>query len=114
MVDALHPVLSLGEKQTIIDVLRAHGIRRAALFGSFARGDAHPDSDIDLLIDPPPAWSLFDLSNLALALEAALHRPVDLVTYDYLNPRLAARILAQQEPLFAPQGVPPPDAPITT
>lgn len=101
----LSPRLSDEEKQTIISILKQFGIRRASLFGSFARGNTHPESDIDLLIDPPSGFTLFDLSRLATTLETVLRRKVDLVSFQYLEPRFAANILAQQIHLFQVEGL---------
>lgn len=57
-------------------------IRRAYLFGSYARGEATPESDVDLRLelDETDSMSLYDLAHLQKTLEQALDRPVDLVT----------------------------------
>lgn len=94
------PTLDARVRQQIIATLHAHRVQRAGLFGSVVRGDARPDSDIDLLIEPPQNMSLFGLSALALALEDLLHRPVDLVTYASLHPRLRASVYAHYDELF--------------
>ncbi len=64
------------------DVLQAaarHGASNVRVFGSVARGDAQPDSDIDLLIDVEPSRSLFDLAALFMDLRDILGVSVDLV-----------------------------------
>ncbi len=65
---------------------RHHG-RRVRLFGSVARGDEGPDSDIDLLVDFDPESSLFDLIRLTRELEGLLGRPVDVVSVGGLKDR---------------------------
>lgn len=56
-------------------------IRELRVFGSVARGEARPDSDIDLMVDyqPDADWSLFDTVELRDELAALFGRPVDLV-----------------------------------
>ncbi|HKW20171.1 MAG TPA: nucleotidyltransferase family protein [Ktedonobacterales bacterium] len=92
--------LTSTQRSALIAVLRRFGVRRAGLFGSFVRGNASPDSDVDLLIQPPPTMSLFGFSELALALEDLLGRPVDLVTYASLHPRLHDSVFAHYDQLF--------------
>ena len=60
----------------------ASGIRRMEVIGSAARGDAGPDSDIDIIVtyEPGTACGLFDFMALKSDLEAALGRKVDLLT----------------------------------
>ena len=67
-------------------VVRHHG-RRVRLFGSVARGEDGPDSDVDLLVDFDTESSLFDLIRLARELEELLGRPVDVVSTGGLKER---------------------------
>ena len=85
-------------KETIVAILRRHDVVHAGIFGSFARGDQRPQSDLDILIefDPTKTKSLLDLAALGIELEDALGRPVDLVTYRSLNPRIRDRVLADE------------------
>jgi predicted nucleotidyltransferase len=99
------PQLSEQERALIRSILRAHGVQHASLFGSYARGEQHTTSDIDLVVELPPGASLFDLSALGLALEDALSRKVDLVTsLDRLHPLVRERILHDQEVLLESLG----------
>jgi predicted nucleotidyltransferase len=76
--------------------IRRLGVRRIALFGSLARGEANADSDVDLLIEFEPDGKTFD-RFLALAdlLEQLLGRRVDLVTTEALSPHIGPHILAE-------------------
>lgn len=74
----------------ITPILKNYGIRRAYLFGSYARGDALPGSDIDLRIDGGKIKSMFGLGGLYNDLTEALKKPVDLVTTEALNHRANA------------------------
>lgn len=95
-VNALEPDM----RARIIAILRAHGVTRASVFGSFARGEQHAQSDLDLLIEPKPGTTLLDLARLELAIEDQLGRHVDLVTFDELRPALREQILLEQEALL--------------
>jgi len=83
-------------RRTVMPVLKQHDVKRASLFGSFARGKETKNSDLDLLIEFKGQKSLFDLVGLKLALEAKIHRKVDLVTNRALHPALREQILAEQ------------------
>ncbi|MGE5506548.1 MAG: nucleotidyltransferase family protein [Actinomycetota bacterium] len=83
----------------VIAILKAHegyfrakGITRLAVFGSVARGDAGPESDIDLVIDidEDGGFSLFDQVEVQQESSELLHRKVDVVSRRALGPRLAA------------------------
>lgn len=75
-------------KKQLIPVLRKNSVIRAAFFGSFARGDNRPDSDIDLLIELEKTKSLMDLIGLEQTLEDKFKKDFDLVTFNSVNPRL--------------------------
>lgn len=78
--------------------IRALGVRRLALFGSVTRGEARPDSDVDVLVEFFPGTKTYDhflaLSDL---LEERLGRRVELVTVEALSPFLGPRILAEAQ-----------------
>ena len=83
-----------------IPVFQKYGVIRASLFGSTARGDNNNKSDIDLLISPAAGTTLFDMVGIKNDLEAVLEKPVDLLTYNGLNPLLKDQILKQQEIIY--------------
>src|SRR5574340_839298 len=95
-----HNALGAEERERVSAILRAHGIIQASIFGSFARGEQTPDSDIDLLIEPPSGATLLDLARLELALEDALGRHVDLVTLEELHPAIRQQVMREREPLL--------------
>lgn len=88
------------DREMMVAVLKRHGVERAAIFGSFARGDATTESDIDILIEPPEDMSLFGHVGLKHDLEDTLRRSVDLVTYKALHPLLREGILAEQQTIL--------------
>jgi len=87
---------SLNEhRDEILAIATHHGACNVRIFGSVARGDARPDSDIDLLVDLEPGRSLLDHVGLWQDLEELLGRRVDVVVDGGLNPHLEKRILAE-------------------
>jgi uncharacterized protein len=99
----------LEERQRVIDALRrrehelrARGLTRLALFGSTARGDLRPESDVDLLIevDPECRFGLFAFLDLKDDLAGLLGRPVDLAFADAMRPRLRAAVLRDAVEVF--------------
>ena len=89
-------------RDEIIDRLRgsraeldALGVRTLDLFGSVARGDERPDSDIDLIVEFAVPVGLFEITRIRLRLEQLLGRKVDLVPRDGLKPRVRERVLGE-------------------
>ncbi|HEX3593923.1 MAG TPA: nucleotidyltransferase family protein [Polyangiaceae bacterium] len=82
-------------------IARFHGALSVRVFGSRARGDAGPESDLDLLVHLEPGRSLLDLIAIKQDLEDMLHCSVDVVTEAGLSPYLRERILAEARPLGA-------------
>ena len=68
--------------------LATQPVERAYLFGSCARGDERPDSDVDLLVNYTDSnnLSLMDITRMMVHLGKNLHRKVDLVEDEYLKP----------------------------
>jgi hypothetical protein len=77
--------LSDSDKEKIIEICKRNDISYCALFGSFARGEATEDSDVDLLVGFSKRIGLFDFVGIGQDLEEALNRKVDLVTEDGLS-----------------------------
>ena len=69
-------------RRIITPIAQAHGLRSVSLFGSYSKGTARRDSDVDLKVEKGSVMSLFQLSSLRLDIEDALRVPVDLVTND--------------------------------
>jgi len=83
----------------IVAITRAYGVRNVRIFGSFARGEQRPTSDIDLLVDLPDGMTLFELSGLKIDLEETLKRSVDIVSARSIKPALREAILADARAL---------------
>jgi predicted nucleotidyltransferase len=74
------------------------GVRRLALFGSFARGEAGAGSDVDVLVEFDPRWKTYDrFLELSDLLERLLQRSVEVVTTEALSPNIGPHILAEAE-----------------
>ncbi len=75
------------------------GAANLRVFGSAARGDDGPTSDIDFLVDLSPSVTLFGLGRLEEEFEAILQRKVDVVPASSLKPGLRERVLQEAVPL---------------
>lgn len=82
--------------KAISGTLKNHGVKRAALFGSVARGEAGMRSDIDLLVQFAGNKSLLDLAGLKLELQEVTGRKVDVLTFASLHPLLRDRIMKER------------------
>jgi predicted nucleotidyltransferase len=84
----------------ILPVLKRFGVKKAAIFGSLARGEGGRESDVDILVEFEPSKSLLDLAGLKIELEETLGRRVDVLTYSALPPLLKDRVLKEQKPIL--------------
>ena len=87
------------KRQQILQIARRHGAYHVRVFGSVARGEAQPGSDIDLLVEMEPGRSLLDVGGLVMDLQQLLGHSVDVVTERGLKSRIRARVLAEAIPL---------------
>jgi predicted nucleotidyltransferase len=95
--------------QSVLETLKAHeaelrklGVRHAAVFGSVARGQARPESDIDVLVDLDPELpiSLFQYARLKLYIDKLLGGASDVVNRRKLKPLLRDNILREAVNVF--------------
>lgn len=84
----------------IIPVLESEGVVKAAIFGSYATGEAKKKSDVDVLVRFAGRKSLLDLVRLQFVLEDKLGRKVDLLTYNSVHPLLKDIILKEQKVIY--------------
>lgn len=87
-------------KKKIVPTLRREGVEKAAIFGSYARGQQKKNSDIDILVQMKTGKTLFDLAGLKIALEEKLKKEVDVITYKSLHPKLRDEILKSQHVIY--------------
>ena len=83
------------KRREILSIAARHGAGNVRVFGSVARGDAGPESDLDILVDLEPGRSLLDHAALLLDLEAALGCKVDVVTERGLRARVRENVLRE-------------------
>jgi predicted nucleotidyltransferase len=86
-------------RDEILRLAESYGIRRVRIFGSIARGEDRPESDIDVLVAFEPGRSLLDQVGFRQDLEEMLGRRVDVVSERGISPYLQDRILAEAVPL---------------
>jgi len=87
------------KRDVIRRIAERHGARNVRVFGSVARGEAMPDSDVDLLVEAGPKTSAWFPGGLVADLEAELGRRVDVVTERGLLPELRESVLREAVPV---------------
>jgi len=87
------------KREEILQIAARRGARNVRVFGSVARGEAGPESDVDVLVDLEPGRSLFDLGGLLMDLQDLLGCKVDVVTEKGLHWYIRDRVLKEAVPL---------------
>src|ERR1700692_1588576 len=79
--------------------LRARGVRHAAVFGSVARGENRPDSDLDILVEfaPEAHVTIFDYAGVKAYITSLFDGPVDVIDRDALKPHLTPRLVSRRK-----------------
>ena len=87
------------KREEILRIAARYGARNVRVFGSAARGESKPDSDIDILVEWEAGRSLLDHVALMQDLEDLLGMKVDIVTRDALHRFIRDQVLAEAKPL---------------
>jgi uncharacterized protein len=87
------------KRDEILRIAELRGAKNLRVFGSMARGDSGPDSDIDLLVEMEESRTLFDMAELTLDLEELLGRKVHVCTPDSIYWLLRKKILREAKPI---------------
>ena len=96
MINTKQDILTLLEHNQLR--LKAFGVKRIGLFGSFVRGEQRPNSDIDLLVEFVSGRKTFDnFMDLSFFLEDVFERRIELVTLESLSPYIGPHILKEVE-----------------
>ncbi len=96
----MRPSVSLKLKRNAVLAATARfGTTNPRVFGSVVHGNDAEGSDIDLLVDPLPGTTLFDLGGLQVELEVLLGVPVDLLTPGDLPAKFRGQVLAEARPI---------------
>jgi predicted nucleotidyltransferase len=85
----------------ILEIAAKHGVSDLRVFGSRARGDARPDSDLDLLMKPGPDTTLLTMAALKRELEEILGISVEVATEGSIRPSHRDRVMRDAKPLVA-------------
>ena len=78
--------------QKVIDILKKHGIKKISVFGSYARGEATSESDLDLIVVFPKGTSLLDHIGIENEISEELNMKVDMLTEKSISPYLIEKI----------------------
>jgi predicted nucleotidyltransferase len=96
----MNTIVSEDIKEKVIPVLKLAGIKKAALFGSYVRGEQTYESDVDILVEYPKGVNLFDVAGIKIELENALGKSVDLIGYKTIKPRIKHQILSEAQQIL--------------
>jgi predicted nucleotidyltransferase len=96
----MRPSIALEQhREAIRQIVSRHHVLNARVFGSVLKGEDKDDSDLDLLVDPLPGVTLFDLGGLQIELEEMMGVPVDLLTPGDLPASFRKQVLEEAKPV---------------
>ncbi len=79
-------------KGLIVPILKSNDVEFAGIFGSYARGENKPNSDLDILVRFSKPKSIFDLVGLEIEISERLGRKADIITEKYLHPYIRPQV----------------------
>ena len=83
------------QREKILRITASHGAQNVRVFGSLARGEARPDSDVDILVELDPGRSLLDVIAIKQDLEDLMGCDVDVVTEAAISPYIREQVLKE-------------------
>jgi uncharacterized protein len=103
----MHQTLQLGgiqvDSASLAELCRRYGVKELSVFGSAARGEMAPESDVDIMVEFEPGvrTGLIKFETLIEALESLVGRRVDLVTRRGLKPWVRSQVLRDARVIYA-------------
>ena len=95
-------IYTIDEIKTLVTpIAQKHNVKNVYLFGSYARGEANEDSDVDLVINFSEPISLFTLADIIDELENAFGKKVDVISHNSAHPRLLYHIIDEEILMYA-------------
>ncbi|VAW16939.1 hypothetical protein MNBD_BACTEROID05-1053 [hydrothermal vent metagenome] len=88
------------KQKQVVSYLKKHGVVKAGVFGSYARGEQKKRSDIDILVKVERGTSLLDIAGFELDLEDIVQKKIDLLTYGAIHPYVKDIILQDEVPIL--------------
>jgi predicted nucleotidyltransferase len=96
----MKPSLGLKEyREQIRRIIEANRGQNPRVFGSVLHGNDTDESDLDILIDAAPKFTLFDMARIALEIEKLINKKVDVRTPDDLSPNFRPQVVAEAMPI---------------
>ena len=83
-------------KPKIVKVLKRNGVKRAGIFGSYARGEQTENSDVDILVEFGKDVSLFNFVSVKLEVENLIGKKIDLVEYRTVKSKIKKNVLNEE------------------
>lgn len=83
-------------KEKIIPLLKEYGVKKAGIFGSYARGEQKENSDIDILVEINDEIGLLEIIRLRRMLQKSVRKKIDLVEYETIRPEIKKSILEDE------------------
>ena len=87
-------------KERVIPLLKKYGVKKAGIFGSYARGEQKENSDIDILVKISDDIGLLEIIRLKRMLQKAVKRKVDILEYETIRPEMKKSILEDEVPIL--------------
>lgn len=91
--------LLISHREDILALAKKNGLKNVRVFGSMARDDARPDSDVDFLVELEEGRTGLALGGFQIDATELLQRKVDVVTEKSLHPKIHDRVIDQAQPL---------------